>query len=188
LKLAEKLQNKALTAQILNFQGDRLFYLGDAKDARPLYEQALQTASKTGDKRLELLSKVNLAKTAIAEGRPQSAVEGLTKLAEQSDSLGLKSLSVESTVLLGQALIETKRYPQARQELERAVAKSEKLGLQALLARSHYLLASAWRSTGDAAEASRHLAEARRILEESGRSQTDDVVKRSTCADPRGSR
>ena len=101
LKLSEKLQNKALTAQILNFQGDRLFYLGDAKGARPLYEQALQTASKTGDKRLELLSKVNLAKTAIAEGRPQSAIEGLKKLAEESDSLGLKYLSVESTVLLG---------------------------------------------------------------------------------------
>ena len=183
LQLAEKLQNKALAAQILNFQGDRLFYLGDAKGARPLYEQALQTASKTGDKRLELLSKVNLAKTAIAEGRPQSAVEGLTKLAEQSDSLGLKSLSVESTVLLGQALIETKRYPQARQELERAVAKSEKLGLQALLARSHYLLASAWRSTGDGAEASRHLAEARRILEEIRKeAKTDDVVKRADLA------
>ncbi len=37
LKLAEKLQNKALTAQILNFQGDRLFYLGDARGrAAPL--------------------------------------------------------------------------------------------------------------------------------------------------------
>ena len=151
--------------------------------ARPLYEQALQTASKTGDKRLELLSKVNLAKTAIAEGRPQSAIEGLTKLAEQSDSLGLKSLSVECTVLLGQALIETKRYPQARQELERALAKSEKLGLQALLARSHYLLAIALRSTGSAAEASRHLGEARRILEEIRKeAKTDDVVKRADLA------
>ena len=125
LKLAEKLENKALTAQILNFQGDRLFYLGEARAARPLYEQALQAASKTGDKRLELLSKVNLAKTAIAEGRPGSVIEGLTKLAEQSDSLGLKSLSVESTVLLGQHSFDTKRYPQARQEL-RACPREER--------------------------------------------------------------
>ena len=183
LKLSEKLQNKALTAQILNFQGDRLFYLGDARAARPLYEQALQTASKSGDKRLEVLSKVNLAKTAIAEGRPQSAVEGLKKLAEESDSLGLKYLSVESAVLLGQALIEAKRYPQARQELERALAKSEKLGLRALLARSHYLLATTLRSTGNAAEASRHLGEARRILEEIRKeAKTDDVVKRADLA------
>jgi len=183
LKLAEKLQNKALTAQILNFQGDRLFYLGDARAARPLYEQALEAASKTGDKRLELLSKVNLAKCAIADLRPQPVIEELRKLAEQTDSLGLKSLSVESTVLLGQALIETKRYSQARQELERALAKSEKLGLQALLARSHYLLAIALRSTGSAAEASRHLGEARRGLEEIRKeAKTDDVVKRADLA------
>ena len=37
LKLSDKLQNKALTAQILNFQGDRLFYVGDARGrAAPL--------------------------------------------------------------------------------------------------------------------------------------------------------
>jgi tetratricopeptide (TPR) repeat protein len=183
LTLSEKLQNKALTAQILNFQGDRLFYVNDASAARPLYEQALQAASKTGDKRLELLSKVNLAKTAIAEGRPQSAVEGLKKLAEESDSLGLKYLSVESTVALAQALIETKRFPQARQELERALAKSEKFGLRALRARSHYLLAVALRSTGNTADASRHIGEARRILEEIRKeAKSDDVVKRADLA------
>ncbi len=183
LALSEKLQNKALTAQILNFQGDRLFYLGDARGARPLYEQALQTASKTGDRRLELLSKVNLAKCAIAEGRPQPAIEGLKKLADESDSLGLKYLSVESTVSLGQALIQTKRYKEARQELERALAKSEKLDLRALQARSHYLLAAAMRSTGNAGDASRHVGEARRILEEIRKeAKTDDVLKRADLA------
>ena len=183
LKLSEKLQNKALTAQILNFQGDRLFFAGDARAARPLYEQALQTAAKSGDRRLELLSKVNLAKSAIAEGRPQPAIEGLKKLADESDSLGLKYLSVESTVYLGEALIETKRYREARQELERALAKSEKLDLRALQARSHYLLATALRSTGNAADASRHLGEARRILEEIRKEAgTDDVVKRADLA------
>ena len=92
-------------------------------------------------------------------------------------------MSVECTVLLGQALIETKRLPQARQELERALAKCEKLGLQALLARSHYLLAIALRSTGSAAEGSRHLGEARRILEEIRKeAKTDDVVKRADLA------
>ena len=183
MKLSDKLQNKALTAQILNFQGDRLFYLGDARAARPLYERALQTASKTGDRRLELLSKVNLAKSAIAEGRPQPAIEGLKKLADESDSLGLKYLSVESTVYLGQALVQTKRYREARLELERALAKSEKLELRALQARSHYLLASALQSAGNAADASRHLSEARRGLEEIRKeAKTDDVVKRADLA------
>jgi tetratricopeptide (TPR) repeat protein len=95
----------------------------------------------------------------------------------------LKYLSVDSAVGLGEALVGAKRYPQARQELERALAKSEKLGLRALLARSHYLLASALRSAGNAADASRHLAEARRIVEEIRKeAKTDDVVKRADLA------
>jgi hypothetical protein len=76
-----------------------------------------------------------------------------------------------------------KRYPEARQELERALAKSEKLGMRALLARSHYLLASALRATGDTTEASRHLGDARRILDEIKKeAKTDEVVKRSDLA------
>jgi tetratricopeptide (TPR) repeat protein len=180
LQVAGELQNKALTAQILNFQGDRLFYRGDAKAAQTLYEQALQTASKTEDRRVELLSRVNLAKIAVQEARPQPAIDTLKKLAEESDAVGLKYLSVESAVYLGEALVQTKRYREARQEIERALAKSEKLGARALLARSHYLLGSALRSTGNAADATRHLGEARRILEEIRKeAKTDEVVKRA---------
>jgi serine/threonine protein kinase/tetratricopeptide (TPR) repeat protein len=182
LKVSDKLQNKALAAQILNFQGDRLFYLGDVKAARPFYERALQTAAKTGDRRLEILSKVNLAKCGTA-GRPQSGIDSLQKLAGDSDSLGLKYLSVESSVLLAQALIDAKRYPQARQELERALGQGEKLGARALQARAHFLLASTLRFTGDTTGSSRHLAEARRILEEIRKeAKTDDVLKRSDLA------
>jgi tetratricopeptide (TPR) repeat protein len=180
LKLAGDLKNRALAAQILNFQGDRLYYRGDARGAQALYEQALQTASKASDRRLELLSKVNLAKVAIAQGRPQPAIDTLKKLADESDAIGLRYLSVESAVTLGEALVGAKRYPEARHELERALAKSEKLGLRALQARSHYLLASALRSAGSAADASRHLSEARRLLEEIKKeARTDEVVKRA---------
>jgi serine/threonine protein kinase/tetratricopeptide (TPR) repeat protein len=183
LKVSDKLKNKALEGQILNFQGDGLFYLGDFKGARPLYERALQDAAKTGDRRLELQSKANLAKCAIAAGRSQETTDTLQKLSGDADSLGLKYLSVESTVFLGQALIAGKRYPQARQELERALAKAEKLGARSLEARAHFLLASTPQSTGEAAEASRHLTEARRILDEIRKeAKTDAVVKRADLA------
>jgi serine/threonine protein kinase/tetratricopeptide (TPR) repeat protein len=183
LKVSDKLQNKALEAQILNFQGDGLFYLGDLKAARPLYERALRAAPKTGDRRLELQSKANLAKCAIAAGRSQEAMDTLQKLTGEADSLGLKYLSVESTVFLGQALIAGKRYDQARQELERALAKAEKLGARSLEARAQFLLASTLQSTGEPAEASRHLTEARRILDEIRKeAKTDAVLKRADLA------
>ena len=182
-KVADGLGNKALTAQILNFEGDRLFYRGEAAAARPVYEQALQTASKIGDRRLELLSRVNLAKAAIGEGRPQPAIDTLKKLGDEADALGLKYLSVDSAVSLGQALIGAKRAREARQELDRALARSEKFGLRALTARCHFLLAAALRAMGSAAEASRHLGEARRAVEEIRKeAKTDDVVKRADLA------
>ena len=133
LKLAEKLENKALTAQILNFQGDRLFYLGEARAARPLLRAGAPGRLEDRRQASRAALEGQPREDRDCRGTPGSVIEGLTKLAEQSDSLGLKSLSVESTVLLGQALIETKRYPQARQELERALAKSEKLGLRRCL-------------------------------------------------------
>ena len=183
LTIAGELQNKALTSQIYEFQGDRLAFRGDFRGAKALYEQALQTAAKASDRRLELMSRVGLAKAAIAEGRPQQAIDSLRKLSEESDAAGQKYLSVDSSVSLGEALVAAKRHPQARQELERALARSEKLGLRALQARSHYLLASTLRASGNAAEASRQLAEASRTLEEIRKeAKTDEVVKRSDLA------
>jgi hypothetical protein len=52
-----------------------------------------------------------------------------------------------------------------------------------LLARAHFLLASMLRSTGETADAARHQAEARRILDEIRKdAKTDDVLKRADLA------
>ena len=180
LKLAEELKNRALTAQILNFEGDRLFYRGDANAAQARYEKALQAGSESGDRRQELVSRFNLAKVAVYEGRAQLAIDTLKKVSDEADVVGLKYLSVDSAVCLGQALLAAKRYPEAQQELERALSKSEKLGSRSLIARSHYLLANALRSSDGAPDAARHLSEARRIVDEIKReARTDDVARRT---------
>jgi tetratricopeptide (TPR) repeat protein len=181
--VAGELQNKALAAQVLNFQGDRLLYRGDVRSARPLYEQALEAASKTTDKRVELLSRVGLAKASIAEGRPQPAIDSLKKLGPQSDAVGLKYLSVDSSLSLAEALLAAKRYREARDEADRTLARSDKLGLRALQARAHFLLAQCLKQTGAAGEVPRHLAEARRLLEEIRKeAKSDAVVKRADLA------
>jgi tetratricopeptide (TPR) repeat protein len=181
--VAGELQNKALAAQVLNFQGDRLLYRGDARSAKPLYEQALQAASKTTDRRVELLSRANLAKVSVAEGKPQPAIDSLKKLGAQADAVGLKYLSVDSSLSLGQALLAARRDREARDEADRTLARSDKLGLRALQARAHFLLAECQRQSGAAGEASRHLAEARRLLEEIRKeAKSDAVVRRADLA------
>ena len=180
LRLARELKNQTLVAQTLNFQGNSFFYRGDFKSAKPLYQQALQVASGTTDRRLILVSKLNLAKVGVKEGHSQAAISALKGLAQQADPLGLKYLSAECSIYLGEALLDIKDYSRARQELEAALRHSQKLGLRTLLARSHHLLAMVLHRMGNRADASRHYADARRILEEIHKeAQTDALVKRA---------
>ena len=173
------MKNQNLVAQNLNFQGDSFFYRGDYKSARAGYERALRAASQTTDRRLTLISKFNLAKIAVKEGRSREAIGTLRTLAEQADGLGLKYLSVECSTYMGEALVNGKDYSQARQELNRALARSEKLGLQILQAKSHYLLGTASRLMGNGTEASRDYTDAHRILDEINKeAKSDNFLKR----------
>jgi len=183
LAAARALKNQPMVAQILNFQGDRLFYRGDFKGARTLFEQASQVAARTTDREQVVLSKLNLAKVAVKEGRFPEAIKLLKPLAEEADRSGLKYLSVECSLQLAEALIQSKDYARARQQLEDSLRASEKLGLQTLLAKTHYLLAEALRLSGNQAEASHHYAEAHRILDDIRKeARSDDVLKRSDLA------
>src|SRR3989442_1604781 len=65
----------------------------------------------------------------------------------------------------------------------RWLPNSEKLGLQALLAKGHYLLADALRLGNNQMEASRHYAEAHRLLDEIRKeANNDSVLKRNDLA------
>ena len=67
--LARELKNDAFVAQILNYQGDVPFIRGDYKSARDLYQRALQTASRAGDRGKVLDSPIRSGE-AGRKGRP----------------------------------------------------------------------------------------------------------------------
>ena len=164
--LARELKNDALLSQILNFQGDNALWRGDTKSARNLYQRALSAALQSKDRSKMLLSKINLAKLDVTEGRLSQVIGTLRGLTGEADSLGLKYLSIESSICLGEALVTTKDYPRAEQELEPALAKAEKPAMRPLLAKGHYFLATALRLAGNGAEATGHYWEALRLLDE----------------------
>jgi tetratricopeptide (TPR) repeat protein/predicted Ser/Thr protein kinase len=183
LAKARELKNNTTVSHILNIQGDRMLYRGDLKAARSLFEQASHLAAGTGDRELILRSKLNIVSVTVKEGRPQEAIRQVKSLLEEADRSGLKSLSAECSLNLAEALIGSKNYSGAHQELERSLRNSEKLGQQVLLARSHYLWGEALRLSGNQTEASRHYAEAGRILDEVRKeARSDDVLKGSDLA------
>jgi serine/threonine protein kinase/Tfp pilus assembly protein PilF len=147
--VARELKNDNVMADILNTQGDVLFYRGDLKGAKNLYQQGLQTASRAKDRDRILLSKLDLAKADIALGQPQAAVISLRQLVAQADAAGLKYPSLQCSLSLAEATVAAKDYSRARQELNQLLGKSEKLGLRMEPARIHYLLATSLRLSGD---------------------------------------
>jgi tetratricopeptide (TPR) repeat protein len=170
-------------ATTLSYQGDNALFRGDLKSASSLYAEALQTASKTGDAHLILLTKINMAKLAVTEGKFAAAASSLKTLGEQADSLGLKYLSTQCLVLRGQALVGLKDYAGAQKELNTASLRSEKLGLRVLRASSEFQLGRALELSGKASAAAGHYEEARRAAGEVEKeAQTDRVSKRSDLA------
>jgi tetratricopeptide (TPR) repeat protein len=179
LAQARELENQVLIGQTLNFLGDSYFYAGDLAAARPLYEQALQTANAAKERHLILLSQVNLAKLDARE-KPAAAIPVLTRLVQETDQENLRYLSTLASIQLGEALTRSKRYGPARQELTRAIGRSERLNLRALLATAHLTLGNVAAAEGKAAEAEDHRGQATRIVNEIYKeAATETIRKRS---------
>ena len=188
-KLAEALNSAAedksqpQIATTLSYQGDNAMYRGDLKTAAGVYGGALQAASKTGDASLILLTKINMAKLAVSQGKFAAAASSLKTLGEQADALGLKYLSTQCLVLRGESLTGLKDYANAEKDLNTATLRSEKLGLRVLRAQSQYQLGRALELSGKASAAAVHYQEARRAAAEVQKeAQTDQVSRRSDLA------
>jgi eukaryotic-like serine/threonine-protein kinase len=178
---AEKSQPEIATA--LSYQGDNALYRGDLKTAATAYAEALSSASKTGDADLILLTKINMARLSIQQGKFAAAVTALRGLGEQADALGLKYLSIECLVLSGQAMVGMKDYAGAQKELKTASVRSEKQGLRLLAAQSHYQMGRALELSGKPGDAASQYDEARRIVKEIQReTQSDAITKRTDLA------
>ena len=180
LNSAREQKNQPQVATALSYQADNAFYRGDMKTAAALYAEAQQTAAKTGDGQLILVTKINMAKLAVRQGKFAVALSALRGLGEEADSLGLKELSTQCMVYRGEAMIGLKDYVGAQKELKSAILHSEKLGLRVLQAQSHYQLGRALELAGNASEGAAQYQEARRaVADVQKEAQTDAITKRS---------
>jgi tetratricopeptide (TPR) repeat protein len=186
LKLARQQQNNPLIAQILNYQGDRLYYAGTPQRARPYYQQAIETARKTTARDLILVSRLNLARLAIRESRSQAAAADLDGARKEAEGLGLKYVALQCSIDRAEALANSNDRARARKELEYALSQAEALGLRPLLARTHYLLGSVLAAAGTQSEADRHAKEALRIVQEmSKEARSAALLEREDLKPPR---
>lgn len=164
--IATDLNNESLRALVLNTQGNIAFFRGDVAGAERNYREALGAAAKGTEKDKQLVSKLNLAKVAVAQGRLANGVRELPGLIEQANRSGLRLRAMESSVDLAQAMINSKDYARARQILESALNKSEKWGTKLETARIHFELGNAARLSGDSGDVAQHYKTAKSVLDE----------------------
>ncbi len=147
--IAKELKNDNVMADIQNTQGNVLFFRGDPKGAKDLYQRALQTATRAKDQNRILVSKFDIARADIALHQPQAAVAALKQIVTQADSAGLKYLSLQASVSLAEATSASKPDPKARPELEQLLNRSEKLGTRVETAKIRCLLGNLLKASGD---------------------------------------
>jgi eukaryotic-like serine/threonine-protein kinase len=165
LRLSRDLKNDGIVAQTLGFEGDALFYQGNLRAARSLYEQALQAAIGSKEPDRILIAKIGLAKVEVREKSGQQVTPTIRALIQQADASNLKYSSVECSIFLAEALIQKRDYTHAREELQRALLRSDKLGQQSLSAHAHFLLAMIARNSGNETEAQDNYREVIRALD-----------------------
>jgi len=100
-----------------------------------------------------LVSKLNLARVAIAEGRSSSVVADLRTISQDADRQGMKYLALVSSVDLGTAMVNSKDYAHASDVLNQALNTSEKLGTRLQTALIHYQLGNLLKQKGNSADA-----------------------------------
>ena len=161
------MKNDAEMADILKTRGDVAFYGGDTKGAEEFYKSALRLATHAKDDDALLLSKLNVARMAIAQGRAKEALVMLRPLLNSTHTTNAY-LSLQISIANAQAEIETGNYAQAERTLEQSLIQSEKAGTRLDSARINYLLGTSTRLRGNAEKgrSSYYYGEALRLLGE----------------------
>ena len=153
LKEAEKIQqtlnNDALQSSILNTRGDIAFYRGDLKGAGQFYDSALHQATHTKEGEVTLLSRLNVARVAVAQSRFQDALRQLQPLLNAKGSISA-NLLMQMNLDAAEAMIGVKDYTRADHALEEDLTTAKRAGMRFDLARTYYLLGTSARLNGSA--------------------------------------
>lgn len=164
--LAAELKNDKLLADVDNTQGDIAFYGGDSKAAKEHYQQALQLARRAKSPETTLISRLNLARMAMAEGRSSSVVNELRTISQDANRRGMKYLALVSSADLATAMINSKDYAGASRVLDQTLNTSEKLGVRLQTALIYFQLGNLAKYKGDRSGAAAEYKQAVGILEE----------------------
>ena len=136
---ARDLKNDALSAQILNTQGEIDLYRGDLANAHQAFQRAIQTLGRRDDKPTTARLQLNLARVALLQGNQKEADRVLAPYIGKTIPLP-RSLAIQISMTYAEALIHSGDYSRARQILLTDLGDTEKAGMKLQTARIYYLM------------------------------------------------
>ena len=177
-KIQQTLKNDSFLASILNTHGDISFFRGDVKSADRSYRSALQLVSRSREDEVTLLSKLNVARVAVAEGRFQEAMRSLQTLLNPKGGVSA-NLALQIQLAMAQAAIGMKDYARADYILQQELATAKRSGIRFDLARIYYLLGTSARLNGSGDRASDYYREAAQLLDVIRSDSGDNILRRT---------
>ena len=162
--IQRSLKNDALEAGILNTRGDLALYSGDLKNAGQFYVAALRLATRSKEGEISLLSRINSAKVAVAQGQFQQALRSLEPLLNSNGTMAA-NLNLQVNLAAAEASIGLKDYARADHQLEQQLATAQRSGMRFELARIYYLLGKSARLNGSGVRASEYYQQAAQLLD-----------------------
>jgi len=177
-KIQQTLKNNSFQASVLNTRGDISFFGGDVKSAEQSYRSALQLVSRSREDEGTLLSKLNVARVAVAEGQFQEAMRSLQTLLNPKGGVSA-NLSLQIQLAMAQAAIGLKDFARANYLLEQQLPTAKRSGIRFDLAKIYYLLGTSARLNGSADRASDYYREAAQLLEVIRSDSGDGILRRT---------
>jgi eukaryotic-like serine/threonine-protein kinase len=177
-KIQQSLKNNPFLASLLNTRGDIAFFRGDVASAAQSYRSALQLLSRSREDEVTILSKLNVARVAVAEGRFQEAMRSLETLLNPKSGISA-NLSLQIQLAMAQAAIGMRDYARANYILEQQLATAKRSGVRFDLARIYYLLGTSARRSGGGDRASDYYREAAQLLDVIRSDSGDNIMHRT---------
>ncbi|MBS1823386.1 MAG: tetratricopeptide repeat protein [Acidobacteria bacterium] len=136
---ARSLKNEALSAQILNTQGELALYRGNLSEARQFFQRALQTLGRSNDRSTAARLRLNLSRVALLQGSHKEAAAVLAPYDNNAIPLP-RTLSIQISMTYAETLIHSGDYTRARQILLTDLGNTEKAGMKLQTVRIYYLM------------------------------------------------
>lgn len=168
LALAEtrRIQERFIELQVLQLIAELAFKRSDYSKAREIHRNVAVASRELGLERILLASLEGLAKTQMALGEPQIAIQTLLEVLELARSKGWRTTILDVLLSLGEASVELGELLEAQKYALEALELAHQAERKRSAFLAHQLLAKVHRAGGEYVQAIEHLEEYHRLERE----------------------